>query len=217
VSSLFILLSLNETFEGVDLVDKLCFGCLVLFELFKQTLDFGSGGRIGGLQEASEIINSERFATVLILCGPISGNSTSNRSISRPHALGNAIRRCNVSDDGLANIMDQSHANALVLIEALILNERKRCHFCLYHMKHHTLGKSMQMIAMRHMWSLTLSGPCTPRKTQPARGRFLRRSMMWRNGRTESIIDDSIVARLTILQVTVWCLFNFRRRENDGF
>lgn len=46
MSSLFILLSLNETFEGVDLLDELCFGCLVLLELFEQTLDFGSGGRI---------------------------------------------------------------------------------------------------------------------------------------------------------------------------
>jgi DNA-directed RNA polymerase subunit L len=71
--------------------------------------------------------------------------------MSRPHTLGNAIRWCNVSDNSLANVMNQSHANAFVLVEAVILSERKRCHFCLYRMKHHTLGKSIQIIAMRHM------------------------------------------------------------------
>jgi hypothetical protein len=35
VSSLFILLRLNEAFEGVDFIDKVGFGCFVLLELFK--------------------------------------------------------------------------------------------------------------------------------------------------------------------------------------
>jgi hypothetical protein len=97
--------------------------------------------------------------------------------------------------------MDQSHADALVLIKAVILSEYERCQYSLYRMKHHTLGRSIQMIAIRHMWSLTLSGPGTPRKTQPARGRFLRRSMMWRNGRTDSVTEEFIVAMLTEFEV----------------
>lgn len=51
------------------------------------------------------------------------------------------------------------------------------------------------MIAIRHMWSLTLSGPFTPFLTHPARGVFLRRSMTWRKGRHESMSDASIFAR----------------------
>jgi len=39
---------------------------------------------------------------------------------------------------------------------------------------------------MRNEWSLTLSGERTPRFTQPARGMFLRRSKVWRNGRDGS-------------------------------
>jgi hypothetical protein len=39
---------------------------------------------------------------------------------------------------------------------------------------------------MRNEWSLTLSGERTPRLTQPARGMFLRRSKVWRNGRDGS-------------------------------
>jgi len=44
---------------------------------------------------------------------------------------------------------------------------------------------------MRNEWSLTLSGERTPRLTQPARGMFLRRSKVWRNGRDGSyMISD---------------------------
>ncbi len=39
---------------------------------------------------------------------------------------------------------------------------------------------------MRNGWSLTLSGKRTPRSTQLARGMFLRRSKVWRNGRDGS-------------------------------
>ncbi len=46
---------------------------------------------------------------------------------------------------------------------------------------------------MRNEWSLTLSGERTPRLTQPARGMFLRRSKVWRNGRDGSyMISDRI-------------------------
>lgn len=49
--------------------------------------------------------------------------------MSRPYTFGNAISGCNITDNRLAYVMDQSHANALVVIEAAILNERKTRHF----------------------------------------------------------------------------------------
>ncbi len=57
-----------------------------------------------------------------------------------------------VSDDSLANVVDQSHTNTLILIEAIILSEFLAIilsHFDF--VEDHALGKSMQIIAMRHM------------------------------------------------------------------
>jgi hypothetical protein len=50
--------------------------------------------------------------------------------------------------------MDQSHANALILIEAVILSERNVVIYTTItqdQIKHYTFGSSIQMIAMRHM------------------------------------------------------------------
>jgi len=66
-ASLFVLLGLNETFEGVNLTNELCFRCFAILKLLEKTLDLNSGIGIGRFQEATEIIDSKRLATVLIL------------------------------------------------------------------------------------------------------------------------------------------------------
>jgi len=66
-ASLFVLLGLNETFKRVNLTNELCFRCFAILKLLKKTLDLNSGIKIRRFQEATDIIDSKRFATVLIL------------------------------------------------------------------------------------------------------------------------------------------------------